>query len=473
MGKIVKIKRSGKDSLYASFLMMTLLPLFIFGIIVTSFISFIMRQSIENQTKDELKNIANSVLASYDVAFEGDYNLMVFKKDQSLYKGETNIMEKTEVIDSIKNTSGIDVSIYFANISMITTITDKDGKRIINHMAADKITEDVLVNRNDMFYDNVEIENTPYFAYFKPIFSIDGDTCIGMIGAAKSMDWLQHSINSAIIKNFLIMIAFMIATAYVIVRFTSQIMDCIRKILDFLAEIAGNNLNAKLDDTVQGRTDELGEIGQASVKLQLSLRKLIERDALTGLFNRRAAEKKLDQLEKDGIKSSISIGDIDFFKKFNDSFGHECGDVVLKEVAACLNEGMRGKGFVARWGGEEFLLVFENIEEMAAGLFLTDILQSVRDRDVVYQDEVHAVTMTFGVTGRLDGENVSDQIRRADDMLYEGKQGGRNRVIVGNAKVEEESEEASEETNNEANTETDAKVIEEENTSTENNDSEK
>lgn len=436
MAKIVRIKHAGKDSLYASFLMMTLIPLLIFGIIVTTFISYIMRQSIETQTKEELVNAAECVLESYDLLYPGDYTLMMFKKDQSLYKGGNCIMDETSMIDTIKKNSQIDTSIYFANFCMVTTITDEEGKRFINRSAADQIINDVIFGMREMFYDNVEINGVPYFAYYKPVFSVDGETCLGMIGVAKSKARLTQTINSSIIKNFLIMIAFMFVTALVIVSFASKLMGCIQKILDFLHEIAGNNLNAKLDDVVQGRADELGEIGRASIKLQLSLRKLIERDALTGLYNRRAAEKKLDLLENDGIKSSVSIGDIDFFKKFNDSFGHECGDAVLKEVAATLNEGMRGKGFVARWGGEEFLLVFENIEEMAAGLFLTDILQSVRDHKVPYDGQEHQVTMTFGVTGRMDDENVSDQIRRADDKLYEGKKGGRNRVIVGEVPTE-------------------------------------
>ncbi|MDO4965640.1 MAG: diguanylate cyclase [Lachnospiraceae bacterium] len=430
MSKIVKIKRSGKDSLYASFLMMTLIPLFIFGLIVTSFISYIMRQSMEEQTKVELKSAAEAVLSSFDQSYPGDYNLMVYKKDQTLYKGDVALTDETLVMDNIKAVSGVDVSIYFANICMVTTIIDSEGERSINRTSADIITNDVVLGKTEKFYDNVEINRVPYFAYYKPIFSMDGKTCLGMIGVAKSKRGLTAMINSAIIKNFLIMIGFMIITGFIIVKFTSQIMDGIKKILEFLGEVSGNNLNAKLDETVQKRNDELGEIGQAAEKLQLSLRKLIERDALTSLYNRRAAEKKLDQLEAEGIKSSISIGDIDFFKKFNDSFGHECGDAVLREVAATLNEGMRGKGFVARWGGEEFLLVFEGIEEIAAGLFLTEILQSIRDHKVIYDGEEHAVTMTFGVTGRADDEKVNDQIRRADDKLYEGKKTGRNRVIV-------------------------------------------
>lgn len=437
---IVKIKKKGKESLYASFLMMTLVPLLVFGLIVTSFISYLMRQTINRKTTDELRVVTNAALASFDSTYPGDYTYVEDAKGAHLYKGEQCIDKETRVIDAIKESSGIETTIYFTNASMVTTITDKEGKRYVLKPCADNITEDVFINGKKMFYDNVKINGVPYYAYYEPIYSLDGAVIVGMIGVAKSAVDVQKTINSAILKNFLIMIIFMLITAYIIVRYTSKLMECIRKILDFLGKLAGNNLGARLDETVQNRNDELGEIGQASVKLQLSLRKLIERDALTSLYNRRAAEKKLDDLEKAGIKSSISIGDIDFFKKFNDSFGHECGDVVLKEVAATLNEGMRGKGFVARWGGEEFLLVFENIEELKAGLILTDILQAVRDRQVVYNGQTHAVTMTFGVTGREDNEKVADQIRRADDMLYEGKQGGRNRVIIGNSKVEEEAE---------------------------------
>ena len=114
----------------------------------------------------------------------------------------------------------------------------------------------------------------------------------------------------------------------------------------------------------------------------------------------------------------------------NDSFGHECGDVVLKEVAAALNEGMRGKGFVARWGGEEFLLVFESCDETAAGVFTNQILDNVREKVVEYDGIPHSVTMTFGVAGRLPEDTIATQIRRADEKLYNGKEAGRNRVTV-------------------------------------------
>lgn len=428
--KIVKVKKQGKDSLYATFLFMTLVPLLAFGIIATTFISYKVRESSKSEVLNDLRNVATSVESAYDAMCPGDYNVLIMKKSTTLYKGEQVLSENTEMIDNIKRTSGIDISIFFADTRLLTTVIDEQGERYVGVSAADRVVSEVFLEQNEKFYDNVVIGNVPYYAYYKPIYSEDGDTCLGMIGASIPAAKVNAEANKSIYQTMAILVLFMMFTAFVVIRSASNILDIINKILYFLRELASDNLDIKLDDVVLGRKDELGEIGIASARLQASLKKLIERDALTSLYNRRAGERKLDILEKQGVKSSISIGDIDFFKKFNDSFGHECGDVVLKEVAATLNEGMKGKGFVARWGGEEFLLVFEGMEEIAAGVYLTDILQSVRDRVIEYDGQNHNVTMTFGVVERIEGETISDQIRRADDKLYEGKQGGRNRVIV-------------------------------------------
>lgn len=428
--KIVKIEKSGKDSLYTTFLFMTLVPLLAFGIIVTTFVSYRVRSQAKSYEEQNLKNMATAALAAYDEMYPGEYSVLLMKKSATMYKGEEVLSGNTEYIDKLKKQSGMDISLFFADTRLVTTLMDENGERYVNDLAADKVVAEVFLEHNEVFYDNVTIGKTPYYAYYEPIYSQDGDTCLGMIGVAIPSAKVNASVMNSIYLVIAILIGFMLITAFVIIRSSSTIIDIIRRILDFLKELTKDNLDASLDEIVMGRKDELGEIGLASAKLQMSLKKLIERDALTNLYNRRAGERKLDVLEEQGVKSSISIGDIDFFKKFNDNFGHECGDVVLKEVAACLNEGMRGKGFVARWGGEEFLLVFEGMEEIAAGLYLNDILQSIRDRVIEYDGQTHSVTMTFGVVGRVDGEKISDQIRRADDKLYEGKQGGRNRVIV-------------------------------------------
>ena len=167
--------------------------------------------------------------------------------------------------------------------------------------------------------------------------------------------------------------------------------------------------------------------------MQGSLRRMVETDALTGLFNRRSGERKLRAIMEKAIANQtpycVSIGDIDFFKKVNDTYGHACGDEVLKTVAGILQEHMRSAGFVARWGGEEFLLVLDRMNLEQARTCLEETLEHIRRTEILYENQVVKVTMTFGLIESC-GHDYESLLIEADDKLYVGKSGGRNRVVA-------------------------------------------
>lgn len=175
---------------------------------------------------------------------------------------------------------------------------------------------------------------------------------------------------------------------------------------------------------------------EAQEKLDLYNKRLQEeanRDALTGLLNRRSMltflQSHVDSAATDGFLS-VAIGDIDFFKRINDTRGHNCGDDVLCQLADTFKKYMDGKGMVCRWGGEEFFFAFlENgdisyhyIEE------LRNMIQNQTFQDSATK-ETFSVTMTFGVEEYDFSATVTELIKRADDKLYFGKDNGRNRVI--------------------------------------------
>nr|MCR5000731.1 GGDEF domain-containing protein [Lachnospiraceae bacterium] len=214
-----------------------------------------------------------------------------------------------------------------------------------------------------------------------------------------------------------------------IMHFTSGIINIISRIMKFLKEISNGKLDIEPDPVLTERKDELGEMGRLANVLRGSLRKLIEHDPLTGSYNRRYATGKLDSLKEKAVPFSVAIGDIDFFKKFNDTYGHDCGDAVLIEVAKTISEYMRGNGFSARWGGEEFLLVFENLSGMSATLACEKVLDLIRERLVEYDGQFLSVTMSFGVAQADPLLSVDENINAADARLYEAKEGGRNRVV--------------------------------------------
>ncbi len=429
--KLARVTKKGNRSFYIEFLAMTLLPLIVCGIVMIMVCSRSVQLSMTSEAEDNLSNVAVTVLAAYDHEYPGDYEAKVEGDKARLYKGDTDISDDFSLVDDIEAKSRLKISLFLYDTRMITTLKDRDGSRLTMTVASEKIVNEVFKERTPMFYDNVSIEGIEYYAYYMPLIKKDNSECVGMIGVAKPADDLKASINRSVTNNLIIMVLAILVTSFFIMRFASTLVTVVKHMLDFMKKLADNKLDTKLDASVSQREDELGEMGRNLNSLQIALRRLIERDVLTGLFNRRSAEKKIDDIEDSGVKYCVAIGDIDHFKNFNDTFGHECGDVVLREVAHLLNDGMnKHEGFVARWGGEEFLLVFANTGIDDAYDALMIIRQALHDKEVEYNGQIHKVTMTFGAAEKIPGVAINHLIRAADDKLYEGKQGGRDKVII-------------------------------------------
>jgi len=159
-------------------------------------------------------------------------------------------------------------------------------------------------------------------------------------------------------------------------------------------------------------------------------------DALTGIYNRRFMEDNLKRILKSIARSggclSVLMADIDFFKRYNDTYGHSEGDACLKTVAeaiaGCL---FRADDFVARYGGEEFAVILPNTDESGARFVANKILEAVRACDIPHEKNEVAgyVTISIGVTTSdvRQGQSGKDYIIRADTALYQSKQNGRNR----------------------------------------------
>lgn len=161
------------------------------------------------------------------------------------------------------------------------------------------------------------------------------------------------------------------------------------------------------------------------------LKQEAQTDALTGLFNRHYMYEVLEIAIKERYDTqfSIAMGDIDFFKKINDTRGHNCGDYVLKNVAAYFRDYMNGKGIVCRWGGEEFLFLFPHNNGDDAFVYVQDMRHHIAHLELAYDDQKVPITMTFGVEEYFSGTSITDLIKKADDKLYIGKENGRNQVV--------------------------------------------
>ena len=146
------------------------------------------------------------------------------------------------------------------------------------------------------------------------------------------------------------------------------------------------------------------------------------KDGLTGVYNRLFLENKLDDIFSQHSQKSIVMIDIDFFKKINDTYGHQVGDKVLKELASLLKGSIRKNDFVIRYGGEEFLIYLPFTDKKQAYLIISKIKEVLKKLEKV-------VPYTFSAGIADEGETLAQMIKIADNRLYKAKKNGRNRIV--------------------------------------------
>ncbi|HOO51294.1 MAG TPA: GGDEF domain-containing protein [Alphaproteobacteria bacterium] len=160
-------------------------------------------------------------------------------------------------------------------------------------------------------------------------------------------------------------------------------------------------------------------------------------DGLTGLANRKCFDSEMDRVLRDfsdrrGVFSILML-DIDYFKSFNDNFGHQVGDQVLRLVARTLKDGLKGKDVAARYGGEEFSIILPDTDLSGAVIVGNALRKAVAGKDVINRSTgkvLGRITLSVGVA-EFAGEKTAEQlIARADEALYTAKHNGRNQVAA-------------------------------------------
>jgi len=270
----------------------------------------------------------------------------------------------------------------------------------------------------------------------------------------------------------------MVVISLMVARFLAPIRDLSRAVaritggdLDAVCEVRGNDEVSRLaaafnsmvarlreyihdlDLKVRERTRELDEKNRslaeeirmrqkAQEELAQANRKLMDlsvRDPLTGLFNRRYMEETLARefakSKRTGNPCGVIMLDVDFFKKFNDTYGHEAGDLVLKTLADTLRGRVRGEDVVCRYGGEEFIIILPEISRDMARLRAEELRKAVAgEMRIVHDSTELKVTISLGVALFPEhGDDPDMVVGAADQALYASKESGRNRVTVAGA----------------------------------------
>lgn len=186
-------------------------------------------------------------------------------------------------------------------------------------------------------------------------------------------------------------------------------------------------------------------VGQRILSLQEQLKVMAYHDSLTEMLNRLAImeilQKELSRAQREKKPVSVIMCDLDYFKNVNDTHGHLCGDAVLKEAAKRLKSSVRVYDSIGRYGGEEFLIVLPDVNQLEASRLAERLRSSLSDTPISYEGKSIAITMSMGVADNLSDQysDVDSIIRFADEALYLAKNKGRNRVVLSHSTSIDES----------------------------------
>lgn len=414
-------------------LALAVLPILVLGIVLMVVSMQTFSDKMEGHVRKEMTQQTKLILKILDENYPGEFSLNKdVKGNYHIYKGGKDITKDTEFIDNMKEIMGVEVTLFCQDVRLQTTLRDSKGRLFINTAVSSVITKDVLKKKKAHFYrSTTNVGDERYFAYYEPIFFEDG-TCFGMVGVCRKATDIEKNIRMAVRPILLLSIAAIFVIGAISISYTRILTKRIRILQQFMKKLTKDDFEAEMPAGLLKVEDEIGDLARSGKKMQESIRRQVEYDEMTQLYNRRYGDKNLlkmkAQMQISGIKYCVAIGDIDFFKKVNDNYGHEAGDEVLIHVARVLKEQLLANGFVCRWGGEEFLIVIESHTIEQAEHILQSILDTLRNQTITYQEQQIRVTMSMGLVSVKAEDEIDDILRCADQKLYEAKENGRDQI---------------------------------------------
>lgn len=360
-------------------LLCALLPISILGMIIVILAVTSLKASIIHQVESSLRGTACATLAAYDQN-SGFYTVA---SNGDIWKGGYNISKSEKLLDTIREKSGMEVTFFYGPQRIVTSVTDKEGNRILGSPAGDKIQEEVLVNGREYFSRSVSVDGEMYYGYYVPVFQ--DEEPVGMVFAGVNKD---ETLNSVLgIVFYMVIIVVVIALIGIISAglVANSVSKALKRGITCVEDLATGNLNVLLDKRHMRRRDEVGDLTRAIAKLQSDLRGIIGgiSDSTNRLMN---ASDTLEQTAKQTVNS------MDYVMKSVDTI--TAGAVLQAKDARNTSENITYMGN----------LIIETGNEAAA-------LNGSADQMLSASDKTNAVMQEL--------KSSSEEVGRTVDMITE------------------------------------------------------
>lgn len=237
-------------------LILAIIPVLVMGIVAILISNTVVKNKLLDDAKQKLKATSNAVLAAYDQN-AGDYFV---NATGDVWKGAYNVSLSTPFIDDIAAKTGIEVTFFYNDTRLVTSLKDADGKRILGSKAGDFLVENVLKHGNEVFTNRVLVDGTFYFGYYVPVHQNNSDEIIGMVFAGMPVKEIYASLN-LITMIFTVAIVVILVIAVIGCLLVSRgIAKSIQSSMDVVKQISEGNLNVEIERSMLDRKDEAGAL---------------------------------------------------------------------------------------------------------------------------------------------------------------------------------------------------------------------
>ena len=435
--------------------------------------------SITNQ-----QNIKDALSGKVSTYFESGTLIMVSIRTGAPIRDENNNIigavsagvrfDTKERVEDLKALFDSEITIFHGNTRIATTIV-RDGQSIAGTTLEPGIANIVFEKKQEYFGD-ADVLGAKYKTFYKPLINADNDAFAAIVVGIPLAE-LTEVTNNAIRYGIILGLGGLAVAILLLYFLISSLSLPITILSGDLRHIANGNLGIAV--SVRGN-DEVGNLGESLQKVADTLHKLLSdinetisqhekgnieyfldtdeffgdyktladnivelaalgmRDQLTGIPNRRSFDNRL-QMEwgramRDSTPLSVLVLDVDKFKNYNDTFGHQQGDVALKTVAKTIKKSLRRPtDFPARWGGEEFVVLLPTTDSKGAVVVAEQIRRDIESAVIPCDDaRGERVTVSIGVSSQIPERDIDIDafLPTADAALYRAKEAGRNRVVL-------------------------------------------